>query len=348
MSPERQRLIRLLFEEYIELYAARDTRLLTRFSENFSGFTGSSDQLVKTRAGWLDVLQRDFLQVPERIGIEMLDLSLQELGPDLLSATAFFHIHLPIPDALFSQETARKVVLFRREAADTWSIAHISVSIPFGKARDNEVYPVDELRQQNRELQTLVQEHSQALAEARLQVTLLSQTDGLTGVANRRHVDEVLAREWARAQRAHTPVALILLDVDGFKHFNDHYGHLAGDACLQSLALTLAQACARREGNLVARFSGDKFMVLMPGADASAAAALARQIQALIDALALTHNGTPSGLVTVSMGVASVQPQRDQLPEDLVRQVDRALRRAQQAGRNRTVVAGEGEGESVA
>ena len=346
MSPERQRLIRLLFEEYIELYAARDTRLFTRFSENFGGFTGSSDQLVKTRAQWLDVLQRDFLQVPNRIGIEMVDLFVQDLGPDLLAATAFFHIHLPIPDASFAQETARKVVLFRREAADTLSIAHISVSIPFGKARDNEVYPVDALRQQNRDLQTQVQEHTQALAEVKLQLTLLSQTDGLTGLANRRHFDEALAREWARAQRSHTPLALILLDVDGFKAFNDHYGHLAGDACLQSLALTLTQVLAHREGDLVARFSGDKFIVLMPGAEELVAAALARQVLTTVRALQLTHHGAPSGVVTVSVGVSSVQPQRDESAETLVRMVDSALRRSKQSGRDRVEMAGKSEDEA--
>lgn len=335
MSPERQRLIRLLFEEYIELYAARDVRLLERFSDTFSGFSGSSDQIVKTREGWIEVMQHDFAQVPDRIGIEMLDLLAQDLGPDLLAATAFFHIHLPIPDTLFSRETARKVVLFRREGPDIWKIAHVSVSIPFGKARVNEVYPVDALSEQNRALETLVQERTEALAQAHQRLALLSSTDSLTGLANRRHFDEVLAREWALAQRAQTPLALVMLDVDGFKHFNDHYGHLAGDACLQTLALTLAQTCGQRKGDWVARFGGEEFVVLMPGADVAAAADVARQIQEAMAQLALPHQGSGWGVVTLSVGVASLQPERDQPPLDLVRQADLAVSRAKQAGRNR-------------
>lgn len=344
MSPERERLTRMLFDEYAEMYAARDARLLERFSENFSGFSGSSDKLVKNRAEWVEVTRQDFAQVPERIGIEMVDLFVQDLSENLLAATVFFHIHLPIPDALFSRETARKVVLFRREGGSVeemgdWKIAHVSVSIPFGKAGSDEVYPVEELRQRNRELEDVVAERTQALAQANHRLELLSNTDGLTAIANRRHFDEALAHEWARAQRGGMPLALILLDVDVFKHFNDHYGHLAGDACLRTLATTLAQVGARREGELAARFGGEEFVVLLPGADLAAAAEVARHIQEAIQQLALPHEGAPHGIVTVSFGVASLQPQRDQLPEELVRRADRAMYRAKQGGRNRIELA---------
>ncbi len=344
MSPERERLARMLFDEYIGMYAARDQRLLDRFSENFSGFSGSSDKLVKTRADWIETTRQDFLQVSQPIVIEMLDLFTQDLGTDLLAATAFFHIHLPIPDALFARETARKVVLFRREGRQgggegDWKIAHVSVSIPFGTAHGDEVYPIEEVRQRNRELEALVAERTQALAQANHRLELLSNTDGLTGIANRRHFDDALAHEWARAQRAAAPLALILLDVDVFKHFNDHYGHLAGDACLRTLATTLAQVGARREGELAARFGGEEFVVLLPGADLAAAAEVARHVQEAIHQLALPHEGAPHGIVTVSFGVASLQPQRDQLPEELVRRADRAMYRAKQGGRNRIELA---------
>ena len=344
MTPERERLTRLLFEEYIALYAARDARLFTRFSDDFSGFTGSSDKLVKTRAEWVEVVQQDFAQVPERIGIDMVDLFTQELGDDLLAAIAFFHIHLPIPDALFARETARTLVLFRREAADDWKITHVSVSIPFGTARKDEIYPIAELHQRNRELEALVAERTQALAQANQRLELLSNTDGLTGIANRRHFDEALAREWARAQRARTSLALVMLDVDLFKHFNDHYGHLAGDACLQALALTLAQVGARREGDLAARFGGEEFMLLLPGTDLAAAVDVARHVQAAIGQLALPHEGVPLGVVTVSFGVASLQPGRDQLPAELVRRADQARYRAKQGGRDRIELAPQEQG----
>ena len=338
MSPERQRLIRVLFDEYIEMYAARDARLVTRFSENFSGFAGSSDQLVKSRTDWVEVTLQDFAQVSGRIGIDVVDLFPQDLGDDVVAVTAFFHIHLPIPDALFARETARLVLVFRHEG-DDWKIAHSSISIPFGIARDGEVYPVDQLKERNRELQALVDERTQALALANQQLQLISNTDGLTGIANRRHFDQTLAHEWARAQRAQTPLSLIMLDVDVFKHFNDHYGHLAGDKCLQALALTLAQTGGRREGDLVARFGGEEFVVLLPGSAAQAAMDVAHQIQHAIQAMALPHEGAPFGIVTVSFGVAAMVPQRDQAPEELVRRADRAMYRAKQGGRNRIELA---------
>lgn len=338
MSPERQRLIRLLFDEYIEMYAARDARLVTRFSENFSGFAGSSDQLVKSRSEWVDVTLQDFAQVTGRIGIDVVDLFPQDLSVDVVAVTAFFHIHLPIPDALFARETARLVLVFRHEG-DDWKIAHSSISIPFGIAREGEVYPVDQLKEHNRELQALVEERTQALALANQQLQLISNTDGLTGIANRRYFDQTLAHEWARAQRGQTPLSLIMLDVDVFKHFNDHYGHLAGDKCLQALALTLAQTGGRREGDLVARFGGEEFVVLLPASDTQAAMDVAHHIQHAIQAMALPHEGAPFGIVTVSFGVATVVPQRDQAPEELVRRADRAMYRAKQGGRNRIELA---------
>lgn len=339
MSPERQRLIRLLFDEYIEMYAARDTRLLGRFSENFSGFAGSSAQLVRSRSDWIEITRQDFAQVPGRIGIELLDLFPQELSEDVVAVTAFFHIHLPVPDPLFSRETARLVLVLRLEEGD-WKIAHSSISIPFGDARAGEVYPVDHLQQHNRELQALVEERTRALEEANRQLKLLSSTDGLTGIANRRHFDQTLAHEWARAQRSQAPLALLMLDVDVFKHFNDHYGHLAGDKCLQALALTLVQTGGRRDSDLVARFGGEEFVVLLPGLDAQAALDVAQQMQEAIRALALPHEGAPFGIVTMSFGVAATVPQRDQSPDELVRRADRAMYEAKQAGRNCIEVAG--------
>lgn len=338
MSPERQRLVRLLFDEYIEMYAARDARLVTRFSDNFSGFAGSSDQLIKSRSDWVDVTLQDFAQVPGRIGIDVVDIFPQELSDDVVAVTAFFHIHLPMPDVVFARETVRLVLVFRHEG-DDWKIAHSSFSIPYGLACEGEVFPVGRLQQRNLELEALVEERTQALAEANQRLQLISNTDGLTGIANRRHFDQTLAHEWARAQRARTPLSLIMLDVDVFKHFNDHYGHLAGDKCLQTLALTLAQTGGRRDGDLVARFGGEEFVALLPASDAPTALEVARKIQHAMQSLALPHYGAPFGIVTVSFGVATVVPERDQAPEELVRRADRAMYQAKQSGRNCIVVA---------
>jgi len=332
MRPEREHLIRSLFDEYIEMYASRDDRLTARFSDNFSGYTGGGDFLVKDRDQWMRITRQDFAQVSGRIRIEMLDLSMQDVSDDVVVVTAFFHIHLPMPDHILSRETARLVLIFRIEGED-WKIVHSGISIPYHLVQDGEVYPLKGLHERNRELETLVEQRTRALEQANDKLEALSYTDGLTGIANRRNFDRMLAQEWNRGQRAGTPLALVLLDVDHFKHFNDHYGHLAGDGCLRSLARVLVQA-GRRAGELPARYGGEEFVVLLPDAGLDAALETARRIQKDVWSLALPHAETSPGIVTVSLGVASLVPSRQHQPEELVRQADAALYRAKQAGRN--------------
>ncbi|MFA5912560.1 MAG: diguanylate cyclase [Burkholderiales bacterium] len=332
MQPERQQLIRSLFDEYIEMYAARDDRLTARFSENFSGYTGGGDFLVKNRDEWVKITRQDFAQVTGRLRIEMLDLSMQEISADVVVVTAFFHIHLPIVDHILSRETARLVLIFRLESGD-WKIVHSGISIPYHLVREGEVYPIKGLHERNRELEALVDERTRALAEANNKLEALSYADALTGIANRRNFDRTLAQEWNRGQRAGTPLALVMLDVDHFKHFNDHYGHLAGDGCLRALAQAMLQA-GRRAGDLLARYGGEEFVVLLPDTTAHDALETARHIQKEVWALALPHADSSPGIVTVSLGVASLVPSRQHIPEELVRQADSALYRAKQSGRN--------------
>ena len=162
MLAERKKLIQSLFDEYIEMYASRDQRLAARFSQNFSGYAGSSDQLITDTDEWIKVTLLDFEQIPQRIEIEMLDLSLQDLSDDVVSATAFFHIHLPVPESFLARETARLVLIFRRENGN-WMITHSGISIPFGLAEQGEVYPMQRLNERNSELEALIDERTYEL-----------------------------------------------------------------------------------------------------------------------------------------------------------------------------------------
>ena len=278
------------------------------------------------------ITRQDFSQVTGRIRIEMLDLSLQDVSEDVVIGTAFFHINLPIPDRILSRETARLVLVFRLEDED-WKIVHSGISIPYHLVRDGEVYPIHGLQKRNDELEALVKERTGALEDANSKLELLSNTDGLTGIANRRSFDQMLAQEWNRAQRAGTTVALVMLDVDNFKHFNDHYGHLAGDGCLRELAGALAQS-GRRARDLAARYGGEEFVLLLPDTSGQEALDTARHIQDAVWSLALPHAETSPGIVTFSLGVASLAPSEQHSPEDLVRRADAALYRAKQSGRN--------------
>jgi diguanylate cyclase (GGDEF)-like protein len=158
--------------------------------------------------------------------------------------------------------------------------------------------------------------------------------DHMTGLANRRAFDKQLTREWQRAFREHLSLSLLMIDVDRFKLYNDHYGHVSGDECLRRVASILAQS-ALRATDLVARYGGEEFAILLPGASSSMAALLAERIrQSVIDAR-LPHAADPQGIVTISAGVATVQPSNDIEAATLVDRADRALYEAKNRGRDR-------------
>ncbi len=162
--------------------------------------------------------------------------------------------------------------------------------------------------------------------------------DGLTGVSNRRAFDERLASEWSRAARNGSALSVVLLDVDFFKRFNDHYGHQAGDDCLRQVAACLRRS-VRRPADLVARYGGEEFACVLPETDAAGAQALARQLCSNVAALALPHGASDvAGVVTVSLGVATrpAQKPRDSDQADaLLRCADALLYEAKSTGRNR-------------
>ena len=161
--------------------------------------------------------------------------------------------------------------------------------------------------------------------------------DGLTGLANRRGFDRELERAWQRAADGRQPIALMMIDIDHFKLFNDRYGHVRGDACLRAVGETLSLVTLE-EAVLVARYGGEEFALLLPGLDIERATALADEARRAIEDLVIAHAEAPCGLVTISIGVESLVPEQDQSAADLVEAADRALYAAKRRGRN-TVVA---------
>jgi diguanylate cyclase (GGDEF)-like protein/PAS domain S-box-containing protein len=166
----------------------------------------------------------------------------------------------------------------------------------------------------------------------------LSNTDGLTGIANRRRFDDALDQEWRRARRLNSSLSLLLIDIDFFKAYNDNYGHLAGDDCLRQVALTLSEAI-RRPADTVARYGGEEFVCLLPDTDSRGAAWIARQIHTRIRHAHIPHEySSVSSHITVSIGLASMTPSPDEEPTELIRKADESLYQAKQAGRNRTEI----------
>jgi diguanylate cyclase (GGDEF)-like protein len=160
-------------------------------------------------------------------------------------------------------------------------------------------------------------------------------TDSLTGVANRRAFDERLDMEWRRCGRAQLAVSLLLVDIDHFKLYNDHYGHPAGDATLVQVAGAMERAAGRGQ-DLVARYGGEEFAVLLPQLDLQGATGVARRLMHELEILDLPHAASPtSPRLTVSIGISAMVPGEHGMPADLIQVADSLLYQAKAGGRNR-------------
>jgi len=189
---------------------------------------------------------------------------------------------------------------------------------------------------QAKTVMAVAQHAAVAVDHARLYraVRELSVSDPLTGIANRRKFEETLAAEWQRASRERLPVAALMIDVDAFKSYNDRYGHQRGDDVLRHVATQLR---TRANGHLVARFGGEEFVVMAAGCGPSEAAQLGESLRAAVESLQLPHDGSPTGVVTLSVGVAATVPDGDSA-DALVARADACLYEAKRGGRNRVVV----------
>lgn len=182
-----------------------------------------------------------------------------------------------------------------------------------------------------------LRESEQRLAEANMLLQRLAELDGMTGIANRRRFDEILAAEWQRAHRTQRPLSLILCDVDAFKLYNDTHGHLAGDECLRTVATVLSKNM-RRPADLAARYGGEEFALILPETDADGAIAVAEACRAEVEALAMRNQDTPPArIITLSVGIASIAPATGSHPADLISLADRGLYHAKATGKNKVV-----------
>ena len=195
---------------------------------------------------------------------------------------------------------------------------------------------ITELKQYQENLQGLVEQRTKELSVAVEKLEVLSRTDGLTGLANRWHLDQVLDEELRRAKRQNQSVVVIIIDVDHFKKFNDQYGHQAGDDCLCSIAAILT-AHSKRAGDLAARYGGEEFVLILPSASEIWGMTLAEAVRADVTDLAIPHVLSESGIVTISLGVAISSPDRAEEGRALLCLADTALYKAKAGGRNQTV-----------
>jgi diguanylate cyclase (GGDEF)-like protein len=169
---------------------------------------------------------------------------------------------------------------------------------------------------------------------ANAELAALASTDSLTGLPNRRRYDEVIGREWRRASRTWSPLSLLVLDTDHFKHYNDRFGHQSGDEALKALARCLEETLNPLDA-IACRIGGEEFGIVLPGASAAKARSTAERIRRAVVGLQIPHAPEVGGIVTVSIGVAHVVPGAEDTPDALFAEADAALYEAKRSGRNR-------------
>ncbi|KAA0995248.1 GGDEF domain-containing protein [Pseudomonas sp. ANT_J12] len=193
------------------------------------------------------------------------------------------------------------------------------------------------MRQQNH-IQSELLGAQEKLLEVNRSLELLALEDALTGLANRRQFDIFMVAEMGRARRSQNGLALLMIDVDHFKLFNDHYGHVAGDVCLRKISAIITENI-NRPGDLAVRYGGEEFAVVLPGTDYVGAFLVAEKIRRAVQLAGIEHSESAEGMVTVSLGVCAYDPASQATPDDLVGAADKALYVAKASGRNMSVIA---------
>ncbi len=196
-------------------------------------------------------------------------------------------------------------------------------------------YEIDQRKAREAELVKVLEE----LENANRELSRLSSLDGLTGIANRRHFEQIYDMEWRRAARTGSELSVLFLDLDFFKYYNDTYGHQEGDDCLKQVAATAGRVL-KRPGDLLARYGGEEFVVILPETSIAGAVEVAAAIRQAIERCNIPHSASPvAAHVTVSVGVAGGRVTQEDKPSDFIARADKALYEAKHSGRNRVKVA---------
>ncbi|MEA5553826.1 PleD family two-component system response regulator [Anabaena cylindrica UHCC 0172] len=309
-------------------------RLLSKMLES-KGF-----KVKKTVSGKV-AIQAAKLEPPDLIllDINMPDINGYEVCRQLKAQTETANIPIIFISAL--DQTIDKIMAFEIGGVDYITKPFQELEVLARVKSQLIIYQQhQQLFEKNQQLQIEIKERQrveEALLVANQQLQVFALLDGLTGVANRRKFDEYLNLEWQRLARENLPLSLLLCDVDFFKNYNDTYGHLTGDYCLQTIAKTL-KLTVKRPTDLVARYGGEEFAVILPNTDSQGAVYVAEEIRQEVYNLKIPHTQSRvDKFVTVSIGVTTIFPKIETIPNTLIEIVDKALYTAKAQGRNRII-----------
>ena len=339
-------------QAYMESMADFSGRaVVTQATSGFTGWLEYSDDDLAILAGYSHIPSVSWgLVVEQPLHFAMADVAnlrsinlLVLLSSALLAILLSLWIAKTIAEAIakLSAATVRMAdgkLETRLEVETTDELGQLAAS--FNRMAEQLARRGEALRQAKEELEQQVAERTRELTEANCELQRLSLSDALTCIGNRRFLDELLEREWRRALREQTPLSVVMLDIDYFKLFNDTYGHVAGDDCLRKVAGILT-ATIQRTTDFASRYGGEEFVLVLPATDEQGALTVAEKIRCRVEALAIPHEKSPlAGVVTVSIGVATIMPLRDSDAGLLMTAADQALYRAKTAGRNQVRSAG--------
>lgn len=288
-----------------------------------------ADLMVFTDPGWADGFMAVgllALTLPTGLWLSpLLPPALIYLLCSLLLPALAFHFHAPEGRLAFIVLMSGLVMLLYSTARSLYLVAD---------ATQEQDRSLDEARR--REAEAL--QGKQEAIDKTMNMSALLYQDALTGIANRRHFDDFLNREWRRCVRSGTQLSLIMIDIDFFKSYNDHFGHPAGDRCLRQVA-TILNTFPKRPSDLTARYGGEEFAVILAEADDAAAMNIAENIRRAVESERIDHpHSKAADVVTLSLGVATISPDRNQTEQSLVMHADQALYQAKTTGRNKVVL----------
>jgi two-component system, chemotaxis family, response regulator WspR len=280
------------------------------------------------------------IEVAQQISPTIILQDLVMPGTDGLSLVSAYRAHA-------STRTIPVIVLSSREEARTKQDAFAAGANDYLVKLPDRIELIARIRYHTRaylnqlqrdEAYNALRESQRQLMEANLELQRLTNQDGLTGLNNRRRFDEYADSEWRRAARDSCDFALLLVDVDDFKRYNDTYGHIAGDSVLKQVAAAI-RACCSRPGDLPARFGGEEFAIILPNTNSSGARNLAENIRRAVEELRIPHTGSTSGeYLTLSIGGIAARPQPGDSLLEVIVKADKALYEAKSKGKNRVEV----------
>jgi diguanylate cyclase (GGDEF)-like protein len=312
------KIMRSLFESYLKDEGYKDILLARSAREAFEKLGMYSPSSVKSD---VDLILMDII-MPGMDGIEACKhIKRDERFKDI-----------PIIMVTASKDIANLQLAFAAGAMDyitkpldkTVLLARVRSALKLKHEMDRRKAREEELMEVTRQLEA-----------ANQSLRRISSIDGLTGLVNRRHFEELLRREWRRAVKEGSPISFIMIDIDFFKHYNDTYGHLQGDECLKKIALAL-KGVLKRPGDIIARYGGEEFLAMLVDTDTKGALVVAEKMKSAVEKLAIEHSDSPiSNIVTISLGISSAIPRRDLPSSALITEADKALYMAKEEGRNR-------------